>query len=86
MPNAMFKIFGAQRAEAHVEEELVSLVGGKRQARSSADRPSSSTTVHLTLSVKGMHCSSCSSAVENALKYDNTYFTYALLQSAGKVI
>ena len=65
----MFRIFGGQKGEAHAEEELVSLVGGRRQPPASADRPSSNSTVHLTLSVKGMHCSSCSSAIENALKY-----------------
>jgi hypothetical protein len=47
------------------EEELVSLVEGRRASSAS---PKASSIVQLKLAVKGMHCSSCSSAVENALK------------------
>jgi hypothetical protein len=67
----MKRFFGNKPQYVQAEEELVSLVGGRR-ASDSAQRPSSSTndnTMHLTLSVKGMHCSSCSSAIENSLKY-----------------
>jgi hypothetical protein len=65
----MQRFFGSKPQDIQAEEELVSLVGGRRVS-DSAQRPSTNTnTVHLTLSVKGMHCSSCSSAIENALKY-----------------
>ena len=65
----MQRFFGNKPQDVQAEEELVSLVDGRRGS-DSAQRPSSSTnTVHLTLSVKGMHCSSCSSAIENSLKY-----------------
>ncbi|KAL4539494.1 hypothetical protein Ndes2437B_g02135 [Nannochloris sp. 'desiccata'] len=64
----MQRFFGNKPQDVSAEEELVSLVGGRRVSDSD-QRPSSSTnTIHLTLSVKGMHCSSCSSAIENALK------------------
>jgi hypothetical protein len=67
----MQRFFGNKSQDVQAEEELVSLVGGRR-ASDSAQRPSSSRdTVLLTLSIKGMHCSSCSSAIENALKYVN---------------
>lgn len=67
--NTMQRFFGNKPQDVSAEEELVSLVGGRRVSDSD-QRPSSSTnTIHLTLSVKGMHCSSCSSAIENALKY-----------------
>ncbi len=60
----------ADSTERVEEEELVSLVGGRRDyaQRVVQQAQASSSTAQITLSVKGMHCSSCSTAVENALK------------------
>ena len=55
------KLFGARSEDVVPEEELVSLVGGRRPGAAAP-------AVQLTLSIKGMHCSSCSSAVETALR------------------
>lgn len=58
-------LFARQKADRVEEGELVSLVGGRRDTTLEAH---GSSTAQLTLSVKGMHCSACSTAVENALK------------------
>jgi len=60
-------IFGPKKGTVVAEEELVSLVSGRREDASSKLQEGSA-TVQLTLSIKGMHCSACSTAVEAALK------------------
>ena len=68
----MLRLFGAGRrayqADSQPEEELVSLVGGRRTTSGAADRPAARGAVHLTLSIQGMHCSACSTSTEAALK------------------
>jgi hypothetical protein len=55
------------KRDTNAEEELVALVDGRR--KQDAERPvSAGSQARLTLAISGMHCSSCSSAVENALR------------------
>lgn len=61
----MKRLLGGRKKEHGAEEEMVSLVAGRRG--SSPEAADGHATV--TLAVKGMHCSSCSSAVESALRY-----------------
>lgn len=61
----MFRRGGAKGDVDVHEEEMVSLVGDGRAGSAS---PTASSIVQLKLAVQGMHCSSCSSAVENSLK------------------
>jgi len=61
-------LFRSKKDAPVAEEELVSLVEGRRYDASLSKLPASPAAVQLTLSIKGMHCSSCSSAVENSLK------------------
>lgn len=68
IPNAML---GGKRRQ-YEEEEMVSLVGGVRPSssgrRMSTVDDSMTAMDRVTMSIEGMTCSSCSTAVENALK------------------
>lgn len=64
----IMNIFGARKDRVVAEEELVSLVSGRRGDAGAFQQHETPTAVHLTLSIKGMHCSACSTAVESALK------------------
>ena len=71
----LIALFGFNRSlkpENGDQEEKIALVSSTREARDDAGEPRGegpSSKRVLLLSIDGMHCTSCSSSIENALRF-----------------